>query len=636
MFCICYISDLNEPSTKPRPILKVPPHTMTPYNAQATMHFPSGFWSLYLPITVAGRVSDIWRSYFAQALFKRIGVSLGFLPRPIVVQDRNPHSNEADFNAEIPLYTKSSALVSHLVRNYVMEETYKSYSFIETLESLWVDMYERNYIEEQDVIIMQEWISALLKVGYQFPPIKQSFISYKKEVIGYDIDTIAQERKKLNNFGRKINRRKATPSDVKSNCDSEKYSSIIFGSSDVHDGPRTDISSILLNMNQTYVHVGPREISKNYPRVLELPGLKFARENPSFPLKVYNDHSTYMDPSWPKINSMWYAHTSVGHIDAFICSFPASMCQLWIPMNKSIIFMPAHRYNLGRCSVNDWRQLDNDIIHLNNLQADFGHTIAAVSRYDVEYIRYYTGIKASLVSSYSGFYMDSSLYKGDKPEILIFCYASRGFVENVAEALLPEFAARQVYDMYRHYSENDLGRHRTVVTLPYSVMSYRTTELYALGMPLFAPSITFYMNYYDPKRGKKGVSAETKSQKAAVFGFGWDRTSTSFPYCNKDPNLEKNMRPLLNATKSIHPYSPNVDIMDDVEAENYWLQFSDFYDWPHIQYFDNYKHLKQLLLHTNFTLIHELMKQEVAIRKKMVKEQWCDIINRVGDSRKHS
>ena len=95
---------------KSRAILKVPSHTMTPYNAQATMFFESGFWSLYLPVTVAGRVSDIWRSYFSQALFKRIGADLGFFPRPLVVQDRNPHSNVADFNAEIPLYTASSVI----------------------------------------------------------------------------------------------------------------------------------------------------------------------------------------------------------------------------------------------------------------------------------------------------------------------------------------------------------------------------------------------------------------------------------------------------------------------------------------------------------------------------------------------
>ena len=45
------------------------------------------------------------------------------------------------------------------------------------------------------------------------------------------------------------------------------------------------------------------------------------------------------------------------------------------------------------------------------LKGDGGHTIGAVARYDVEYIKYYTGIKATLVSSYGGVYFDNNLYK---------------------------------------------------------------------------------------------------------------------------------------------------------------------------------------------------------------------------------
>jgi len=48
-------------------------------------------------------------------------------------------------------------------------------------------------------------------------------------------------------------------------------------------------------------------------------------------------------------------------IDAFVCTFPASMCQLWKDMGKSIVFVPAHRYNLGRCTPQDWKQLDGDL-----------------------------------------------------------------------------------------------------------------------------------------------------------------------------------------------------------------------------------------------------------------------------------
>ena len=46
-------------------------------------------------------------------------MSLGFLPRPLVVQDRNPHSHLADFAAEVPLYIKAGVLVEHLLNTYV-------------------------------------------------------------------------------------------------------------------------------------------------------------------------------------------------------------------------------------------------------------------------------------------------------------------------------------------------------------------------------------------------------------------------------------------------------------------------------------------------------------------------------------
>ncbi len=64
-----------------RPILKIPNTVITPYNAQATLHYYNAFWALFLPVSVAGRVSDIWRSFVGQAFFKHLGLSVGFLPR---------------------------------------------------------------------------------------------------------------------------------------------------------------------------------------------------------------------------------------------------------------------------------------------------------------------------------------------------------------------------------------------------------------------------------------------------------------------------------------------------------------------------------------------------------------------------
>ena len=84
--------DISERVEVPKPILLIPESSFTPYNAQATLHFKRAFFALYLPISVSGRVSDIWRSYIAQAIFKLCHIRVGFPARPLVVQVRNAHN----------------------------------------------------------------------------------------------------------------------------------------------------------------------------------------------------------------------------------------------------------------------------------------------------------------------------------------------------------------------------------------------------------------------------------------------------------------------------------------------------------------------------------------------------------------
>ena len=77
----------------------------SPYNAQATIHTRNAMFAMLLPSTVPGRVSDIWRGYFAQCIFADTGLSLVFAP-PKVVQVRNDHDYLGDFEAEGDLYSK--------------------------------------------------------------------------------------------------------------------------------------------------------------------------------------------------------------------------------------------------------------------------------------------------------------------------------------------------------------------------------------------------------------------------------------------------------------------------------------------------------------------------------------------------
>ena len=40
------------------------------------------------------------------------------------------------------------------------------------MEQLWIDLYEYGYIEKDDVYSVQNWIGALIQVGYDFPKLK--------------------------------------------------------------------------------------------------------------------------------------------------------------------------------------------------------------------------------------------------------------------------------------------------------------------------------------------------------------------------------------------------------------------------------------------------------------------------------
>ena len=180
------------------------------------------------------------------------------------------------------------------------------------------------------------------------------------------------------------------------------------------------------------------------------------------------------------------------------------------------------------------------------------------------------------------------------------------FVNGVQNAIKPT-KAEFVYDLYQQYQPSDLIQHPAVIMLPYSVMSYRLTELYGMSIPLFIPSPRFYLNYIE--KGRRGL--------------GWDRTITSPPYCTI--KFDEKFRPAFN----IHPYSPNVEMVDDPESEMYWMQFADFYDWPHIQHFDTYDHLAELLSKVDLNAIHQKMKQEVALKKLRVSKSWCDISSKI-------
>ena len=126
----------------------------SPWNAQATLFFKEAFPLLLLPSSVHGRVSDIWRSYFAlHVMLDSPDMCMAF-STPWVYQQRNAHTYLADFNSEIPLYQRATELVRHLA------EPKRG-----RLLDLYADMYEYGIIEEEDIRLAEAWEQDLADVA---------------------------------------------------------------------------------------------------------------------------------------------------------------------------------------------------------------------------------------------------------------------------------------------------------------------------------------------------------------------------------------------------------------------------------------------------------------------------------------
>jgi hypothetical protein len=109
-----------------------------------------------------GRVSDIWRSFLAQALMKRLGKALVFWP-PLVTQLRNAHNYMGDFDAELQLYKQADSMVA-----FVSQFAFSRTAVPDMLREISVALYEREFYGLDDVRLMDAWIMSLDAVGYQW------------------------------------------------------------------------------------------------------------------------------------------------------------------------------------------------------------------------------------------------------------------------------------------------------------------------------------------------------------------------------------------------------------------------------------------------------------------------------------
>ena len=139
-------------------LVGIHPSRVAPFNAQATVLSRRALTVAFLPSTVHGRVSDIWRSYIMQYLLARAeapGV-LAFSGAS-VFHYRSKHNFMADLDAESQLYRQSMALV-----RYLESRPLSSCRAHEAFVRLMDDLYMRGFVEEGDVRAAAAWANLMM------------------------------------------------------------------------------------------------------------------------------------------------------------------------------------------------------------------------------------------------------------------------------------------------------------------------------------------------------------------------------------------------------------------------------------------------------------------------------------------
>ena len=147
------------------PSIQYPIYRMAPYNSQNTFFHYRAFWSLYLPHTVTFRLTDIWRSYWAQRLMWLLDDTVSFLG-PNAYQLRNSHSYLKDFEEEQAMYLKTNDLV-----NFLFEWKCLKTSFYSCVLDLSTQMANRNFWLHDELDSIKNWLADLTHIGYVEPEI---------------------------------------------------------------------------------------------------------------------------------------------------------------------------------------------------------------------------------------------------------------------------------------------------------------------------------------------------------------------------------------------------------------------------------------------------------------------------------
>ena len=293
-------------------------------------------------------------------------------------------------------------------------------------------------------------------------------------------------------------------------------------------------------------------------------------------------------------------------VDAFICVYPPSQCELFAAFNKSVILVIDDRYELGREAPSRWTDWN---MRLVRIASDQKNAVVVTNEYDRQYVQHFTQMYPPRIPYHCG-YVDV-FYKPLRPTFLLMPSA-QSFFDNIllrdiattAESSMLNVALERVSVRYgRRFRLVDLTRHRGLVYVPHQPSYLAFTERYRAGIPMFVPDVHLLTSWH--------------LRHMVVAG----KTHAASQRTSRDGSVIKGAESLPD---------PNDDTRKDTIA--YWLHHSDFYRWPHVIQFTSIEDLvRRLATITSEELrtISRGMFAHSAKEQRTSTMKWTDIINRI-------
>jgi len=340
-------------------------------------------------------------------------------------------------------------------------------------------------------------------------------------------------------------------------------------------------------------------------------------------------------------------------VDIVLCSHPASNCELYMPLNKSLIVYATTRLEFGRFdALVDWRKpyltrksgvrWKEWLRNIGKIADKAGNVIAANNMYDVKYIEYMTGIRALYIPSWCGGDMQDLMlphaYSPARVEVLLTPYrtnlefAPKGipladwpdktnkklmYSSDLDHPLFDELWSTLRAASNAHFvvttmkgafpqgyrDSRDLTQYPAAIFIPYQTSTIFFFELYRQSVPILAPSKSLLLKWIKKHR------------------ILWERAYGNPPRQKYLPRY--------------HLPNPNSFKLMDIEK---WLDFYDIYQedtFPHLLRFDSWAHCLDLLKTTDLAKVSHLMRQHNIEEFYRISRMWTDIISQRRNDRAH-